>query len=232
MNVLIFVPARGGSKSIPKKNLADLAGSSLIHWCLESATDTGWPIVVSTDDRNITIAVESRWPGIRVAKRPEKLSGDDVPVAQVVIDYLDHNPAEYHPDIIVLVQPTSPFVSVDDIRSVVNTLDVTGPFNSAQTVCRVSHNDHLMNQRLLHMTGLVDWAAPAARKFITSNKQSKPELWKFGNVVAVRTNALLKQGEIFAQSSAGIPITKLRCIDIDDITDLDIAEAIVKTGLL
>ena len=108
MNSWIIIPARGGSKTIPRKNMALLAGRPLIDYVLRTAATWGRAdrIIVSTDDAEI--AEHSRSMGAFIAGRPDHLCGGSVPVAAVIAELLEQD--KDWPDIIILLQPTSPFV--------------------------------------------------------------------------------------------------------------------------
>lgn len=118
MKRLAVIPARGGSKGIPGKNLVDLGGRPLLAWTVRVAMDSGCldRIVVSTDDP--TIAEAARSAGAEVPfLRPAELARDDTPTLPVV-----HQVAEtlrtggWDADVIVVLQPTSPFRTATDIR--------------------------------------------------------------------------------------------------------------------
>lgn len=109
MEVLAVIPARGGSKGIPKKNLAELAGRPLVAWTIEAAlvAKTLTRIVVSTDSAEIA-AVAAGY-GVRVIDRPAHLAEDRSPTEPVIGHALSVLAAEdYLPELIVLLQPTSP----------------------------------------------------------------------------------------------------------------------------
>lgn len=165
-------------------------------------------------------------------------------ITDVLIDFIYQPETLILPDIIVLIQPTSPFIRKKDILDVVNALKKYPSCASAQTIVRVPHNFHETNQRIeqnLHvrqnfrisanlLAGLITFAHPEKR-LMQFNKQLKPERWAFGNVVAVRTEALLAQKQVFAEPSFGIPIPRAYAFDVDTKEDLKMAEAMWKGGL-
>ena len=101
MQVLGLIPARGGSKGIPRKNLAPVGGKPLLAWTVAAARTAGelTRVVVSTDDDEIAAAA-----GVEVLRRPPELAEDDTPM----LDVVRHAVAELAPDVVVLLQPTSP----------------------------------------------------------------------------------------------------------------------------
>ena len=199
-----FIPARGGSKSIPLKNLARFLGRPLLDWAITAGAVCD-DLVVSTDHPDIS--ARARLRGARVDVRPESLCGDDVKIVDVLAEYFARNEV----DICVLLQPTSPLVRREDIRAVVEALGFDyGQKNSAQTVIECPHNAHGWNQREI-LGGKVDFVVPDR----SSNKQDKPKRYLFGNVVAFRPKALLAQREVFAVPSVPIVIPREFALDID-----------------
>lgn len=108
--ILAIIPARGGSKGIPKKNIKLLADKPLIAYTIEAALKSNYldRVIVSTEDKKISEI--SKKYGAEVIKRPKNLAEDSTPTQPVlehVINYLEKR-EDYKPDIIVLLQPTSP----------------------------------------------------------------------------------------------------------------------------
>jgi CMP-N,N'-diacetyllegionaminic acid synthase len=118
MKVLGLIPARGGSKGIPRKNLKNLCGKPLIAWTIESALKSARldNVVVSTDDEEI--ADIARQYGAEVPfLRPSELAKDSTPGIAPVLHAIEQLP---HFDSVLLLQPTSPLRNVGDIDGVVN----------------------------------------------------------------------------------------------------------------
>jgi len=110
--ILAIVPARGGSKRLPGKNLKDLCGKPMIHWTVDVAKESKYldKIVVSTEDQQIVQSVSNK--GIDIVTRPEELAGD----RSSVYDAIFHTLAQYEPfDYVCLLQVTSPLRLVEDI---------------------------------------------------------------------------------------------------------------------
>lgn len=226
MRPLLFIPARGGSVTIPLKNMHLLGGFSLIHWVLRACKPLTeeCDIIVSTDHPRIREYCQER--GFAVDERPAHL--EDGAISVVVTDYLARHRLTY--DIIILVQPTSPFVTVEDIHSTIQGLKLD-KFMSAQTICEVPHNYHAWNQRTFSRSEhQVGWYEPNMRS-ATNRKQGKPLLFKFGNCVAVRGDpTILPRHGFFALPSRGIEIPWKRAIDVDNLDDFDLAESLIESG--
>lgn len=115
--ILAIIPARGGSKRLPGKNIALLAGKPLIAHTIETAQKSQYidRIVVSTDDKKI--ADVSQKYGAEIIERPKEFAEDQSPVHQAVEHALSQlvKTHQYIPDFVVLLQPTSPLRTIEDI---------------------------------------------------------------------------------------------------------------------
>ena len=110
MTVLLLIPARGGSKSVPRKNLADLGGRPLIEWVIAAATQSrlAATVAVSSDDDEI-LETAARAGVAQLIRRPDHLAGDEASSTDAALHALEQL-APAH-DVVALVQPTSPFVA-------------------------------------------------------------------------------------------------------------------------
>jgi CMP-N-acetylneuraminic acid synthetase len=222
-----MVPARGGSKSIPLKNLVSLAGVPLIDYVVRAAQASGRlaRIVCSTDDTEI--AARARALGIEVDWRPVGLATDEAPVAEVAREFLGRVGV---PDILVLVQPTSPFLLPEHVRLLFDAMAADPAARSGQTVTVCPHNHHAWNQREI-IDGHIRFRFPAERA-AAYNKQTKPKHYVFGNLVAVRTSALLDGEGFFAEPSVAVEIPQPYDFDLDAPGDVAIAEALILAGVV
>lgn len=229
MRIWGLVPARGGSKSIRLKNLALLGGRPLLDYVILAAQASGAceRIVCSTDHPDIV--ERCRALGIEVDRRPDELAGDEAAVADVAREFVLRWCAQAaRPDWLLLLQPTSPFVLPEHVSALAERIRSDAEANSAQNVVPVPHNHHAWNQRRFE-DGEVSfaYAAERARAF---NKQLKPRHYVFGNLVAVRTEALLAGKDFFAVPSAGVEITRPYDFDVDGPEDLVQAQALLSAG--
>ncbi len=125
MEILAVIPARGGSKSIPRKNIKLLAGKPLIAWSIAVAKQSRLltRVIVSTDDEEI--AAVARQYGVEVPfLRPAELTGDDTPdtpVFEHCVAWLAEQ-AGYHPDMIVHLRPTGPLRTAQEIDDAISLL--------------------------------------------------------------------------------------------------------------
>ena len=227
-----FIPARGGSKSIPLKNLAKLNGVALIDYAIEAArsTDKISRILCSTDSGEIGDHCRRR--GIEVDARPASLAGDQVATVDVLLEFARRHVRQGAtlPEYLVLLESTSPFVSASDIEACISRMDSDVAADSAQTVTPVSSNSHAYNQRYHDANGS-NFLYPQERK-VCVNKQLKPHFFIHGNVRVMRTQSLLRTRSIFGARSLPIEIPKIRAMDVDSPEDMLLAEAIIASGLV
>lgn len=225
MTVWALVPARGGSKSIPLKNLVPLAGVSLLDYGVRAVQASGRAarIICSTDDDRI--AARAGELGIEVDRRPAHLATDEAPVADVAREFLVRQGS---PDILLLVQPTSPFLLPEHIHALIDAMNKDKEARSGQTVTACPHNHHAWNQREL-VNGRVRFKFPAERA-AAYNKQSKPRHFVFGNLVAVRPAALREGKGFFAEPSVAVDIPAPYDFDLDGPGDTAIAGALISSG--
>jgi CMP-N,N'-diacetyllegionaminic acid synthase len=233
MKVWGLVPARGGSKSIPLKNLALLVGRPLLDYVVRAgqASSALSRIICSTD--NDRIADRARELGAEVDRRPAALATDDAKVDDVARDFLmrQRGAGQPLPDAVALLQPTSPFLQPQDIRDLLSFLDARPAAASAHNVYAVPHNLHAWNQRLLGDSGEVTFPFDAKRRE-ARNKQDKPKYFAFGNLIAARTEALLAGGGFYTQPTYALPIAAQFAFDLDQQSDVVLAEAMITAGLV
>lgn len=227
-----FIPARGGSKSVPQKNLTLLAGRPLIDYCITSAKASLFlnRIICSTDSHNIIARCMEL--GINIDHRPESLAEDNSLLFDVLAEYLLRTQRNdgFIPEIIALIQPTSPFLLVEHIDGSIKILLDDQKAASTQTVIECPHNHHAYNQRLVE-SGRVSFRFPGERRQ-AYNKQKKPKHYLFGNIVVFRVMAALEQGTVFAEPSLANKIHPFYGFDCDGPDDFMIGEAMLTSGLV
>ena len=214
MPALIVIPARGGSKGIPRKNLRRLAGQPLLTYSIAAAlgAQCRGRVVVSTDDDEIARLAETH--GAEVLRRTAELARDDVPLDPVVIDATRRVDGDF--DAVITVQPTSPFTTAADIDAIYARLHATG----ANTAFTVADDTHLAwGTENGTLVPLYD-----ARV----NRQLLPRrLRETGAIVCVRTDVMLTSGTRFVPPFAVAELDAARSLDIDSRTDWACAEAMM-----
>jgi CMP-N-acetylneuraminic acid synthetase len=134
---LAVIPARGGSKRLPRKNLLDLAGKPLIAWTIEAAKQSKYidHFLVSTDDEEIKIVSEQC--GAEVLTRPAELATDNASSVEVVLHAINAQLKQY--DYVILLQPTSPLRTAQHIDEAIELLFVKNA-NAIISVCETDHS--------------------------------------------------------------------------------------------
>lgn len=222
-----IIPARGGSKSIPLKNLAQLSGRPMIDYNVLAAKGCQDVVrlICSTDSE--AIAERCAQLSVEVYERPAELAGDQTPVIDVITDLLEDfsRRGEAVGEFVALLQPTSPFVLPRHISQCVAALRTHSDAGSAQTVARCPHNYHAFNQRIVR-DGVVDFRFAEERRKMY-NKQTKPVHWTFGNLIVFRVTAAFQQKAVFPTPSRAIEIEWPYNLDVDGPADLRLAEALM-----
>lgn len=204
MRVLGVIPARGGSKRCPGKNIADLGGRPLIQWTVEAARESGVidHLVVSSEDEAILQVADSL--GVAQVVRPATLARDDTPMLPVVRHSVEAvHPAD--PELVVLLQPTSPFRSAQDITWAVRLLGHKGG-DSVVSVTDVPED-------LVFQVRWSDRMEPAPRQFVVPN----------GAIYILRTEALMRGESWYSGLAYAYRMPKDRSLDIDTPLDLELA---------
>ena len=119
--ILAIIPARGKSKGIEKKNTKTLAGKPLIEHTIDAALKSNYieKVVVSTDDKVVADVLKKY--NIDLIKRPSNLAEDKSPIIDTVFHVLEKIKPNYNPEVVILLQPTSPLRNINDIN---NSLDL------------------------------------------------------------------------------------------------------------
>ena len=220
MNVLAIIPARAGSKGIPLKNLAFVAGKTLLRRAIESAQQAMRisRLIVSTEDDRI--AVEANIYGCEVEFRPPELATDDATTLAVLQWHLAQ--ADVKPDAVLCLQPTCPLRRAADIDGAIGLMDKTS-CDSVISVADVGANHPA------RMVGLwADWRIrPKVDADRFASRQHLPPLYiRSGDVYLIRSN-VLAAGSLEGDDCRAWAITADRHCNIDQPTDLVTAAALV-----
>jgi CMP-N-acetylneuraminic acid synthetase len=225
MEALGVIPARGGSRGIPQKNLRPVAGKSLLAYAVEAARGSRRlrRTILSTDDP--AIAEAGRALGVEVPfMRPADLAGDAAPVLPV----LQHAASEmaargFSADAVVLLQPTSPLRRAEHIDAALEMLETTG----ADTVVSVVEVPHSFNP-----ASLMRMEEGRLRPFLDGppvlRRQDKPLLYARNGpaVLAVRVGQL-GLGSLYGDDTRALVMSPEDSIDVDGSWDLELLEFIL-----
>jgi CMP-N,N'-diacetyllegionaminic acid synthase len=223
--IICVIPARGGSKGVPRKNIKKLADKPLIAYTIEQALQSQYidRTIVSTEDNEI--ADISKGYGAEVPFiRPDALAGDQVATIDVLlhtINWLEEE-EKYDFGILVLLHTTTPLRAVKDIDSCIEILKNT----KADNVFSVAeaHRNPYFNMVEISLDGKVQ----LAKKGSFTTRQSAPKVYDMNSSIYVWWKDLLKkEGKIFLENSQIYVMPKERSLDIDDDMDFKIAEIIM-----
>ena len=225
MNVLGLIPARAGSKSIPKKNLVDLGGRPLIAWTIEAAVNSSLSkVIVSTDSIEIAAACKSLGAEVPFM-RPEKISKDDSLSIDVVIHALDTLEEDF--DSVMLLQPTSPFRSVSDINNAIQLLAEADSVISVEAV----EGMHPARMKFVNTDGYLVDPLFAEEVENMPRQQLSPLYIRNGAIYLTKIDSI-RQRTFKGAKSRALIMPSSRSINIDSEFDLQIARALLAGGLL
>ncbi len=231
MKVIGIIPARGGSKGVPRKNIKLLGGKPLILYTIKSALESKRldKLIVSTDDVEVRrISIES---GVEVPfLRPETLAKDDSPTLPVIQHALKYfiNKGEYF-DAVCILQPTTPFRNsglIDDAIAIFSDSDA----DSLISVKAVPHeyNPHWVfevnhNGFLILSTG---------EKKIIQRRQELPKAFiRDGALYLSKTTTVLDKSDIYGDTISYIEHHSRVHINIDGFKDWELAEEFLRSGI-
>ena len=226
LRVLGIIPARGGSKGVPGKNIRLLCGKPLIAWTIQCAR--ACPvisrIVVSTDSKEIA-AIARQWGAEVPFLRPPELAQDDtpdLPVCRHALEWLEDREG-YRPDVVVWLRPTSPLRQPQDIAAALDLLAATQA-DGVRSVCRVEHHPAWMFK--LEDGFLQPWMDASAG---ITRRQDLSALYRLnGAVDAIRREIIPEAKALFQGRLAGYVMPAERSVDIDCEIDFRVAEALLK----
>lgn len=218
---LALIPARGGSKGVPRKNIQILLGKPLIAWTIETALQASsvGRVVVSTDDAEI--AEVAKTFGAEVPfMRPAALAQDDTPDFPVLAHALENIAAE----VIVWLRPTAPLRTVADIDQAIATLAETGA-DSVRSVSTSKAHPYWMKT----LDGdILRPFVPDRDERSYPRRQTLPPAYVLNGVVDVTTAKTAKGGTMWGEKIAAYVMPADRAVDIDTETDFTIAESLLQ----
>jgi CMP-N,N'-diacetyllegionaminic acid synthase len=227
MRVLGIVPARGGSKGIPRKNVALLCGRPLLAYTAEAALSARrlTRVVLSTDDPEI--ARIGRETGLDVPfLRPAELAQDDtptLPVLQHLVRALEAQGEQY--DAILTLQPTNPLRRAADIDGAIDVLEQTGA-DAVISFVDVGEK-HPARMKLIEANGRVT-NPPFAEEYEGQRRQELPPLYlREGSIYLTRRDILMERNSLKGDDCRAWIVPQERACNIDTPFDLFLAEQLL-----
>ena len=222
MRVLGLVPARGGSRRVPGKNLAVLGGRTLVRRALETCAQAHRldAVALSSDAPDILAEAEGL-AGVVALRRPPELAGDTALAFDVAVHALAHAGRRF--DALAIVQCTSPFTEPADIDAAVELLERSRA-ESVVTITRSDDLAHPLKQKVLDGDRLL----PFLRDDDLAPSHTLPELWVRNGAVYCTRTAVLAQGRLLGSDVRALPMPRERSLDINAPLDLAFAEFLLQ----
>jgi len=234
--ILALIPARGGSKGIPRKNIRSFAGYPLIVWSIAAGLQahTVNRVIVSTDDDEIA-ALAREYGAETPFMRPHELAQDrtnDLPVFEHALKWLE-DIESYKPDIVIQLRPTSPIRPKDCVDGAIKILIENPEADCVRGVVLAGQNPHKMwrfngydkpMKPLLEVEGISEpYNAP---------RQILPSVyWQTGHIDAIRTATIARKHSLTGSMVYPLVIDPHYTVDIDTLADWAKCEALVYSGL-
>lgn len=224
--ILAIIPARGGSKGVPRKNIRELAGKPLIAWTIKEAKKSKYidRLILSTEDDEI-IEVAKQYGCEVPFKRPIELAQDDTPGIDPVLHAIEQCPGY---DYVVLLQPTSPLRTVDDIDGCIEQLFSSDGTNFCVSVTEPEKSPYWMytleDERMVPLL---------PKDTLVTRRQDLPKVYALnGAIYVAKTEKLIEEKSFLSSNTSGYIMPQERSFDIDTLIDFTICDLLKKRGLL
>lgn len=224
MKIVAIIPARGGSKGIPQKNLHNVAGKPLMAWTIESALASKFidRVIVSSDAKEI-LDFTKTYKLVESIKRPANLATDNSPTEPVLQHVLETiNVEEY--DYLILLQPTSPLRNSTDID---NAIAVLKESEATTLISVIRPNHHPLKSFVKDENGYLKGLVNNQYPFMP--RQELPEVYHpNGAIYIVKVNEFLKNNKLFTNKTIEFIMSHDKSIDVDSFEDVKKIEAQLK----
>lgn len=222
-SVLAVIPARGGSKGVPRKNIREVGGKPLIAWTIEEAKKSQYVdrLILSSDDAEI-IRIGKEWGCEVPFVRPAALAQDQTPGIEPVLHAVREVPGF---DYVVLLQPTSPHRTAEDIDNCLEKCLSLG----APACVSVTLPDK--SPYWMYTMGDKDRLCPLLPSELITNRQNLPKVYALnGAIYVAKIPFILDEKNFIHADTAAFIMPKERSLDVDDEIDLDFFDFMVKRG--
>lgn len=218
MRIIAIIPARGGSKGIPKKNIRLMDGKPLISYVIEAAKASKYitDVVVSTDSQEIA-EIAKQW-GAEVVRRGDDLAGDSVTLDPVIYNAVVQKEKQMFMafDVVITIQPTSPLLKTETLDVAIETF----LRDDVDTLISVVNKPHLS-------WGWVNGALKPNYLERKNRQELPPEYWETGAFVIVKRNFVTETSRIGERVNV-FEVSEYESIDIDDKNDWILAESLLR----
>ena len=216
MKVIAIIPARGGSKGIPRKNLVNFSGKPLMQWTIEAALESKYitDVVVSSDDDEILNEAQKN-KKVLALKRPIELAQDTSKTEPVLTHVLDSlNEIKY--DYLILLQPTSPLRTSKDIDFAFEKLQ-NSEATSLISVCELEHHPYksFKVDEKGYLQGIIN------NNYPFYPRQELPKTYRAnGAIYIIEVSAFLKKNTLLTNKTTHFEMTIESSLDIDTFDDI------------
>lgn len=228
MKSLIVIPARGGSKGIPKKNIALVSGKPLLEYTIEVALKSGikGDIVLSTDSDEIA-NVAKKYSEVTIIERPGYLAEDSAKTEDALLHAVEYMKQMFNEDYdcVITLQPTSPLRTVNTLREFIEEFKEKAHVHDAQLTLTESRSDYWIREKNGNFKRLFP-DAPRQRQ------ERNPIFIENSCIYITTVNALKKNKSVLGSSVNGYVIPEVEGIDINEPIDIVIAEAYLNKNFI
>lgn len=227
--ILAIIPARGGSKGIPRKNMLMLEGIPLIQYTIDAAKNSSLitRVIVNSDDEEILEFAKSQ--GVEIMQRPEELAQDNTPMKEVINHQLSclKEKEGYNPDYFVLLQPTSPLRTAEHIDEALSAL-VSQDCDATVSVEEAPHLYSPYSIMKMNTDGYLEFFLKEGEKF--TSRQEKPKFYARNGaaIYAVSVESYFKTGSLYGTKCIPYMMLPEDSIDVDAPLDVYMVKSMMQ----
>lgn len=227
-SVIAIIPARGGSKGLPGKNIKMLCGKPLIAWSIEAGLGCQYidEVIVTTDSEEIAKIAKTYGASVPFI-RPAELANDTATSIDVIKHALSFYEINFHKffDYVVLLEPTSPLRSIEDINNAIAQLLESDKARAIVGICKTESQNPAFLVKKDFSGFIVGYESPDMKVI---RRQEIADVYFFeGSVYISETSALLAYESFYHEKTIGYEFPKWKSIEIDDIDDFVMVEALM-----
>lgn len=228
MNIIGIIPARAGSKRVKDKNIRPFAGTTLTHLAIRQALEAkNLDRIVISSDSNEVLTIGRSFKNVDVLKRPSEISSDTAPA----IDYMNHVVNYYEsigwePDVLVIIQPTSPIRSGKDIDNTIDCLIKNPTADSSVSIVRLPHHVHPHKFKTLEGVLLKPWLVDEGQN---TTEKDLPHIYIRNCAVYAFKVKNIKNGITYGERCIAYKMNDQSAVDINDKLDFEFAEFLLRT---
>jgi CMP-N,N'-diacetyllegionaminic acid synthase len=227
LKILGIIPARAGSKRVKDKNIRPFVGKTLTHLAIEQALETKYldRIIVSSDSDKV-LSIAETYKKVEVLKRPLSLASDTAPAIDYMKHAIDHCETQgWNPDLVVIIQPTSPIRNGEDIDKTIDCLKKNPFADSAVSIVKLPHDVHPHKFKILDGAVLRPWLIDEGQK---TAEKDLPDIYIRNCAVYVFRVKNLKKDITYGEKCVGYKMKPESAVDINDMLDFEFAEYLIK----